>query len=259
MDSAKSAIKSLVLDLRKTLESEIEVQLRRYGISAGKWRDVSELKHLDDHGVACRIRIEEAIRHEMHHGGDKTDEAARAAAVHWFIREIAFTHLNRLVALKALEVRGLIPEIIQTRPEYGDRSRAHRDYRQTHAGRRGDAIGPDDALQAAIKSVCRTVYAEFRILFDVSDPQRKMGLTCVNLRPRWLGALYRGQRPRPRGRPGTDAERVGAGQQSPRKVLAVRRVQLRDKAGTLARPRPGGPGHRAACRASGVTIDAGDL
>jgi len=33
MDSAKSAIKSLVLDLRKTLESEIEVQLRRYGIS----------------------------------------------------------------------------------------------------------------------------------------------------------------------------------------------------------------------------------
>ena len=41
MDSAKSAIKSLVLDLRKTLESEIEVQLRRYGISAGKWRDVS--------------------------------------------------------------------------------------------------------------------------------------------------------------------------------------------------------------------------
>ena len=38
MDSAKSAIKSLVLDLRKTLKREIEVQLRRYGISAGKWR-----------------------------------------------------------------------------------------------------------------------------------------------------------------------------------------------------------------------------
>jgi hypothetical protein len=52
MDSAKSAIKSLVLDLRKTLESEIKVQLRRYGISAGKWRDVSELKYLDDPSTA---------------------------------------------------------------------------------------------------------------------------------------------------------------------------------------------------------------
>jgi hypothetical protein len=66
---------------------------------------VGELKHLDDRGVANRIRMEEAIRHQMRRAGDKSDEAARAEAVRWFIREVAFTHLNRLVALKVLEVR----------------------------------------------------------------------------------------------------------------------------------------------------------
>jgi len=167
MDSAKSAIKSFVLDLRKTLEVEIETGLRRYGLAAGKWRDVSELKHLDDRGIADRIRMEEAIRHEMRRAGEATDERARAEAVRWFVREVAFTHLNRLVALKVLEVRGLIPEIIQTRPEYGSRSRAHRDYREAHPT---EAAAPDDALEAAIKSICRLVYPEFRIMFDVGDP-----------------------------------------------------------------------------------------
>ena len=45
---------------------------------------------------------------------------AQAAAL--YVREAAFTHLNRLVGLKVLEVRGLFPETIQTRPEYGGRS-----------------------------------------------------------------------------------------------------------------------------------------
>jgi len=43
--------------------------------------------------------------------------------VDWFVREVAFTHLNRLVALKCLEVRDLIPEIITARDAYGGRSR----------------------------------------------------------------------------------------------------------------------------------------
>lgn len=168
MESAKSAIKSFVLDLRKTLENEIEVGLRRYGIAAGKWRAISELRHLDDRGIADRIRMEEAIRHEMQRGNDDETEKSRAEAVHWFVREVAFTHLNRLVALKAMEVRGLIPEIIQTRPDYGNRSRAHQEFREAHPEM---ANAPDDGLEAAIKEICRQVYPEFRILFDVGDPR----------------------------------------------------------------------------------------
>lgn len=164
MDSTKTAIKSLVLDLRKSLEADIEVGLRRYGITPTALRPLDTLKHLNDRELAARIRMEEAIRHEL--GRDETTDDL-ADAVHWFVREVAFTHLNRLVGLKALEVRGLAPESIQTRSEYGNRSRALRDYRAEHTEA---ASLPDDGLEQAIQYVCRQIYPEFRLLFDVGDP-----------------------------------------------------------------------------------------
>jgi len=165
MDSTKTAIKSLVLDLRKSLEADIEVGLRRYGITPTALRPVDTLKHLDDRGITARIRMEEAIHHEMERATDSKQTLAEA--VHWFVREVAFTHLNRLVGLKAMEVRGLVPEVIQTRAEYGNRSRMLRDYREAHPEA---ASLPDDGLEAAIQEACRQVYPEFRLLFDVGDP-----------------------------------------------------------------------------------------
>jgi hypothetical protein len=164
MNSTKTAIKSLVLDLRKSLEADIEVGLRRYGITPTALRPLDTLKHLNDSQIAARIRMEEDIRHEL--GRDEsTDDLADA--VHWFVREVAFTHLNRLVGLKALEVRRLAPEVIQTRTEYGERSRALRDYRAEHPEA---ASLPDDGLEDAIKQISRQIYPEFRLLFDVGDP-----------------------------------------------------------------------------------------
>jgi len=95
MDSTKTAIKSLVLDQRKSLEADIEVGLRRYGITPTALRQLDTLKHLDDRGITARIRMEEAIHHEMERATDS--KKALAEAVHWFVREVAFTHLNRLV------------------------------------------------------------------------------------------------------------------------------------------------------------------
>ena len=71
------------------------------------------------------------------------------------------------MALKCLEVRYLIPEIITTREAYGGRSRAQYDYRNAHTDQ---ARQPDDALPAAIRHICQRVYAEFKFLFDVGDP-----------------------------------------------------------------------------------------
>jgi hypothetical protein len=164
MDSTKTAIKSLVLDLRKSLEADIEVGLRRYGITPTALRPVESLSHLDDRGKTARIRMEEALRHEM---GRDENEGSLAEAVHWFVREVAFTHLNRMVGLKAMEVRGLIPEIIQTRAEFGNRSRALRDFRDEHPEA---ATMSDDGLEGAIRAACRQIYPEFRLLFDVGDP-----------------------------------------------------------------------------------------
>ena len=130
--------------------------LRRYGITPTTLRPLDTLKHLNDRELSARIRMEETIRHEI--GRDEaTDDLADA--VYWFVREVAFTHLNRLVGLKALEVRGLAPESIQTRSEYGDRSRALRDYRAEHAEA---AALPDDGLELALQQVCRQIYPECR-------------------------------------------------------------------------------------------------
>jgi len=169
---AKSAIKSLVLTLRHKLEDEIAIQLKRYGFAGERWLPVERLPHIqrNDRATIDHFRLKTALEQHLRRIGAEPNEAMpqqRAEAAGWFVREVAFTHLNRLAALKCLEVRDLIPEIVTVRDAYGGRSRAHYDYRNDHPD---EARRPDDALPAALRHVCQQVYAEFRFLFDVGDP-----------------------------------------------------------------------------------------
>jgi len=127
---AKDAIHDLVLKLRQTLEGEIERELGRYGIYAERdWIDPSTLPRLSqkerdqDHP-----RIEAAIRREQDAG------LSRAEAVRALIRETAYTHMNRLLGLKCLEVRGLVAETVTTRPIYSDRSQRCRGWSNAYTG-----------------------------------------------------------------------------------------------------------------------------
>jgi hypothetical protein len=170
---AKSAIKALVLELRHTMEDDIAIQLKRYGYAGARWIEADKLPHLwtDDAAMAERQRIDAALAQELRRievdDPGQATAAQREEAVGWFVREIAYTHLNRLAALKALEVRGLIPEVITTRDSYGGRSRAHYDLRNAHPEL---CRGPDEGLAEAIRQSSRHVYREFRLLFDVGDP-----------------------------------------------------------------------------------------
>ena len=169
---AKRVIKSLVLELRKKLEDDVAVQLKRYGFSGERWLPPEQLPHIqeDDRATIDHFRLKAALEQHLRRIGAEPQKATpkqRAEAVGWFVREVAFTHLNRLVALKCLEVRDLIPEIITTSDSFGGRSRAHSDYRNSHPE---EAAQPDDALPAAIRHTCRQVYTEFKFLFDVGDP-----------------------------------------------------------------------------------------
>ena len=171
---AKSAIKSLVLALRHKLEDEIAVQLKRYGFAGQRWLPVERLPHIqrNDRATIDHFRLKAALEQHLRRIGAEPNEATpqqRAEAADWFVREIAFTHLNRLVALKCLEVRDLIPEIVTAREAYGGRSRAHRDYRNAHPD---EARRPDDALPAALRHVCQQVYAEFRFLLTWATPRQ---------------------------------------------------------------------------------------
>lgn len=98
-----------VVKCRRLLEEDIALQLEgTYGIhiADGSVKPLSGLKHLDAVGRADRRAIEAALRHFAAPGAD----AKAAAAVERYVRESAFTFLNRLAALKLMEhpIRGLI-------------------------------------------------------------------------------------------------------------------------------------------------------
>jgi hypothetical protein len=62
-----------------------------------------------------------------------------------------------------MECRGLIEEVITTRPEYGGRSKRHRDFRDKNQDL---AAQPDDALTACLFSAFEEVTEEIKVLFD---------------------------------------------------------------------------------------------
>ena len=157
--ATKTAIKKLVLDLRHLLEEDIEVVLKRYGLFTNRdWLEESRIPKADAELLAIRARMEAAVSVEMARG------IKRGEATRWYIREVAFTYLNRLVGLKCLEVRGLIDEVITTRVKYGGRSQFHRDFRHDYPQL---AAKPDDALPDMLEAACRFVTNEMiGVLFD---------------------------------------------------------------------------------------------
>lgn len=156
---AKDAIRDLVLKLRKTLEGEIERELGRYGITTERaWRKVGELPRLSDkERDQDRPRIEAAIRREQDAG------LSQAEAVRAFIREAAYTHMNRLLGLKCMEVRGLITQTITTRPIYSDRSQRHRDYLDEHPQAHRE---PDRGLVAMLQAAYAEASRHIGVVFD---------------------------------------------------------------------------------------------
>ena len=172
----KSAIKSLVLDLRHTLEDELTIVLKRYGLFTDREWSLEEppARLTDPADREIWQRIVTVVRRGMKGlpsasggaGGVKEGRTLPEASQD-YVRESAFTFLNRLVGLKCLEVRDIIDEVITTRDIYGGRSKAHRDYRDEHPRQ---ARAPDDALPACIRVVCRRVNDEMiGYLFDPDD------------------------------------------------------------------------------------------
>jgi hypothetical protein len=155
---AKSAVHDLVLSLRETLEGEIKRALAAYGIRAeGAWTPADEVRRLTaEERDVHRPRIEAAINREQTAGLDQADAVAA------FIRETAYTHMNRLLGLKCLEVRDLIDETITTRLIYSGRSKRHRDYLDDHPrAHRASDRGLIPMLKEAYAEVSRHIGVVF--------------------------------------------------------------------------------------------------
>jgi hypothetical protein len=164
-ETTKRAIKKTILALRRLLErDDIPAVLKQHGIFPdGRRVPIEKLAVLDDRGKERRERLEAAIDREVHAmGGDQK------AGIERYAREVAFTYLNRLVALRSMEVRGLIDECIRTRDDYAGRSLRHHRFLREYPGAQFDAEDTD-SLKTFLRSVFRELHEDITILFDPED------------------------------------------------------------------------------------------
>ena len=95
----RNTLRRTITDCRRLLEDDFQLQLEGvYGVAAdGSIESIDQLPLLDSQGIADRHAIEAALRHELSY------EQNPEGAVERFVRESAFTFLNRITALKLME------------------------------------------------------------------------------------------------------------------------------------------------------------
>lgn len=114
-------------------------------------------EHLDAAQRVLRGKLVTAVEHQ------RTSGMSNADAVGSYLREAAFTTLNRFVALKMLEARELVQECVSR----GDQSAGFKEF----AGlARGLVQLPDHGYRIYIESLFDEIGREVRVLFDRRDP-----------------------------------------------------------------------------------------
>ena len=124
-DTIKKRLKSLFVELRRMLEDDLGKQLKRLGFDAAKSAatPIEKLTYLTAEEIAARRVLDAVAAKEQSVAGNY------AAGIEALRREAAYTHLNRLVGLKCLELRGHLiidgepTEVVTVRSDYGDRSK----------------------------------------------------------------------------------------------------------------------------------------
>jgi hypothetical protein len=155
----RNNLRRVINQCRKILEADIEKRLIYYGIMAdGAFLDLDELKHLKDEEIETRKRIELAIEKEL------VGRLSKQQAIERYIRHTAFTFLNRIAALRAMEVRSLVKETVIQRSEYGGRSLREREISEINP-----SLSPYEILKTALIHAFKEVSEEIKVLFDTNS------------------------------------------------------------------------------------------
>ena len=111
--TVRNKLRGVVTQCRKLLEDSTAQALQgRFGIYTARKKgevqieDEARMAHLTEEDRACRQDLLDHLEH-IQAIGYKPSEALEQ-----LVREIAFTHLNRLCAYKMMESRGLIREAV---------------------------------------------------------------------------------------------------------------------------------------------------
>jgi len=170
----KDAVKAWAPKVRRTLEDELTAQLKRLGLKRSGNHDDLETMSLQGDDIDARRRLEALLRRETMAEG--SPERGLAAVV----GELAYTLLNRLVGLKAMEARGLLylpspahpespPELTEVLTRGADQaySRFLRDLRAAGGDRYkyGDD-GEEALLRDGLTLAFQHLTGEIGVLFD---------------------------------------------------------------------------------------------
>lgn len=173
-DRHKEAVKSWVPQVREVIEQDFAAQLERLGMKPrGKHTPLHTMK-LQDEVRVIRKRAEAFLSREVMAEGSAERGFANV------LRELTYTLLNRLVGLKAMEVRQLLflpppanpdapveqTEVVSPIPGQ-TRSRYLRDFRIAGGNRyKYDNDAEEALLRDALTSAFRYVTRDIRVLFD---------------------------------------------------------------------------------------------
>ena len=156
---ARNRIQRVTQAVRNLLESEFAEQLEGvFDIGLDGAIAEGPGDHLDGSQRVLRAKLIAAIEHERAGG------ITAAEAVGSYIREAAFTALNRFVALKMLEARGLVKECVSK----GDQSSGFREFSGLAPGLLN--LSDDRSYRIYIESLFDEIGREVRVLFDRRDP-----------------------------------------------------------------------------------------
>jgi len=169
----KAKLKSIILDLRHILEGyydndgawhpgDMEERLAALGVRRDRESlPLEQLSHLSEEDRRARLIVDAFIR------SAPLSERSREESVGQFLQESSYTWANRLIALRCMEARGLIDEIIIQKESYGGRSLKH--HRLTRQNPEVCA-GADDGLYAALFAEFAERAEELPLLFHPDEP-----------------------------------------------------------------------------------------
>jgi hypothetical protein len=159
MDSQlRNLLQRATQDARRLLETEFQQQLEgTFDIHLDGNVAAQPGAHLDAQQRLVRGKIIATIEHLKANSGDT------AAAVEAYLREAAFTSLNRFVALKMLEARKLVLESVSK----GDQSSGFKEFCGLAPGL---VALPDHGYRLYLECLFDEIGTEVKVLFDRRDP-----------------------------------------------------------------------------------------
>ena len=169
----KKTLKSIILEIRHLLEGRYDAQnnwqpgdLERRLAAMGVRRDrkplpMDEMPQLSEPDKRAREVVDAYLSLRIKAGIDLAEAVAE------FVRETAYSWANRLLALRCMEARELIDEVILQKSVYGGRSLEHHRLVQRQPE---SCSGDDDGLFAVLEKIFSERAETLPLLFDPRAP-----------------------------------------------------------------------------------------